>query len=289
MKKYIKLMRVHHYIKNGVILLPLIFSMRLGDISLLTKTIIGVIAFCIISSAVYIINDIKDLESDRRHITKRNRPLASGEVSIKSAWVLASCLFVAAVFINIFASNYALNSWFYLFAYIAFNYGYSCGLKNVPIVDVMILASGFLLRVLYGSAISGIDISSWLYLTVIALSFYLSLGKRRNELTRQKTGQTSRKALQYYSYDFLDKIMYLCLTLAISFYSLWSIDPLTIQRISSTYLLWTVPLAIIIFMKYSLTIEGGSEGDPIEIIIKDRILLLLIGLFAVIVLSIIYL
>lgn len=282
-------MRVHHYIKNGVILLPLIFSMRLGDISLLTKTIIGVIAFCIISSAVYIINDIKDLESDRRHITKRNRPLASGEVSIKSAWVLASCLFVAAVFINIFASNYALNSWFYLFAYIAFNYGYSCGLKNVPIVDVMILASGFLLRVLYGSAISGIDISSWLYLTVIALSFYLSLGKRRNELTRQKTGQTSRKALQYYSYDFLDKIMYLCLTLAISFYSLWSIDPLTIQRISSTYLVWTVPLVIIIFMKYSLTIEGGSEGDPIEIIIKDRILLLLIGLFAVIVLSIIYL
>ena len=289
MKKYIKLMRVHHYIKNGLILLPLIFSMRLGDISLLTKTIIGVIAFCIISSAVYIINDIKDLESDRRHITKRNRPLASGEVSIKSAWVLASCLFVAAVFINIFASNYALNSWFYLFAYIAFNYGYSCGLKNVPIVDVMILASGFLLRVLYGSAISGIDISSWLYLTVIALSFYLSLGKRRNELTRQKTGQTSRKALQYYSYDFLDKIMYLCLTLAISFYSLWSIDPLTIQRISSTYLVWTVPLVIIIFMKYSLTIEGGSEGDPIEVIIKDRILLLLIGLFAVIVLSIIYL
>ena len=289
MKKYIKLMRVHHYIKNGLILLPLIFSMRLGDISLLTKTIIGVIAFCIISSAVYIINDIKDLESDRRHITKRNRPLASGEVSIKSAWVLASCLFVAAVFINIFASNYALNSWFYLFAYIAFNYGYSCGLKNVPIVDVMILASGFLLRVLYGSAISGIDISSWLYLTVIALSLYLSLGKRRNELTRQKTGQTSRKALQYYSYDFLDKIMYLCLTLAISFYSLWSIDPLTIQRISSTYLVWTVPLVIIIFMKYSLTIEGGSEGDPIEIIIKDRILLLLIGLFAVIVLSIIYL
>lgn len=282
-------MRVHHYIKNGLILLPLIFSMRLGDISLLTKTIIGVIAFCIISSAVYIINDIKDLESDRRHITKRNRPLASGEVSIKSAWVLASCLFVAAVFINIFASNYALNSWFYLFAYIAFNYGYSCGLKNVPIVDVMILASGFLLRVLYGSAISGIDISSWLYLTVIALSFYLSLGKRRNELTRQKTGQTSRKALQYYSYDFLDKIMYLCLTLAISFYSLWSIDPLTIQRISSTYLVWTVPLVIIIFMKYSLTIEGGSEGDPIEVIIKDRILLLLIGLFAVIVLSIIYL
>ena len=282
-------MRVHHYIKNGLILLPLIFSMRLGDISLLTKTIIGVIAFCIISSAVYIINDIKDLESDRRHITKRNRPLASGEVSIKSAWVLASCLFVAAVFINIFASNYALNSWFYLFAYIAFNYGYSCGLKNVPIVDVMILASGFLLRVLYGSAISGIDISSWLYLTVIALSFYLSLGKRRNELTRQKTGQTSRKVLQYYNYDFLDKIMYLCLTLAISFYSLWSIDPLTIQRISSTYLVWTVPLVIIIFMKYSLTIEGGSEGDPIEIIIKDRILLLLIGLFAVIVLSIIYL
>jgi len=289
MKKYIKLMRVHHYIKNGLILLPLIFSMRLGDISLLTKTIIGVIAFCIISSAVYIINDIKDLESDRRHITKRNRPLASGEVSIKSAWVLASCLFVAAVFINIFASNYALNSWFYLFAYITFNYGYSCGLKNVPIVDVMILASGFLLRVLYGSAISGIDISSWLYLTVIALSFYLSLGKRRNELTRQKTGQTSRKALQYYSYDFLDKIMYLCLALVISFYSLWSIDPLTIQRISSTYLVWTVPLVIIIFMKYSLTIEGGSEGDPIEIIIKDRILLLLIGLFAVIVLSIIYL
>ena len=154
-------------------------------------------------------------------------------------------------------------------------------------MDIAILVSGFLLRVLYGSEIMGIEISNWLYLTVISMSFYLGLGKRRNELVKSTEG-TTRKVLQFYNHSFLDKNMYMCLALTITFYSLWSVDPLTISRIGNSNLFWTVPLVILICMKYSLTIEGNSDGDPVEVVFRDKTLLALILFFGVITMGIIY-
>ena len=156
--------------------------------------------------------------------------------------------------------------------YVLLNLGYSLGLKNVVLVDIVILVSGFIIRVLFGSCVTGIPVSHLLYLTVMAMSFYLGLGKRRNEIDKQ--GSKSRKVLQYYNREFLDKNMYLCLCLVIVFYSLWCIDP----TISSQYpnIIWTMPFILIICMKYSLTIESGSFGDPIDVVLSDKLLIGLI-------------
>ena len=171
--------------------------------------------------------------------------------------------------------------------YFVINVLYSIKLKNYPIVDVTILASGFLLRLLFGASIENIEVSSWLYLTVLTLSFYLGLGKRRNELSRQS--DSTRKVLKYYNYEFLDKTIYMFMAIAIVFYSLWCVDPITSQRISSDKIIWSVPLVIIILLRYSFIVEGDSDGDPAEVLLKDKPLIFLALLYFAFVLSLIYL
>ncbi|WP_347791250.1 decaprenyl-phosphate phosphoribosyltransferase [Solibacillus sp. CAU 1738] len=287
MLKYIKLMRVHHYIKNGLIFAPLVFSANLFEKDLLFASLLGFLAFSFMASAIYIINDIQDVELDRLHPTKCKRPLAANLISLGSARILVLVLVFISTLLNFYASGENLVSWIWLGAYLILNIAYSNGLKNFPIIDIAILVSGFVLRVLYGSAVTGIYISDWLYLTVISMSFYLGLGKRRNELAKQK--DTSRKVLKHYNHSFLDKNMYISLALTITFYSLWTVDPVTSERLSNPYLVWTVPLVILICMKYSLNVEKESDGDPVEVILNDKILLSLILLFLGITFGIIYL
>lgn len=286
MKKYLSLMRVHHYIKNVLIFFPLFFGRQLLDTELFFKTLYGFISFCFIASAVYIINDIRDADFDRQHSTKRMRPIASGAVAASHAMILACILLLFALFFNYLSAGVNHMTWIYLSAYFMLNFGYSMGLKNIPIIDIAILASGFLLRVLYGSSISGIDISKWLYLTVISVSFYLGLGKRKNELIGQCG--SSRRVLQFYNHNFLDKNMYMCLALTIAFYSLWSVDSVTVARISNSNLIWTVPLVFLISLRYSLKIEGESEGDPVEVVLRDKMLIIMLAVFVLCSVWIIY-
>jgi len=284
MKSHLKLIRIHHSMKNILIFFPIIFSGNLINMSLLVRNAFGFLAFSLVSSVVYIFNDIHDVESDRRHPTKRNRPIASGAVSVKSARYLAAFLLVVSIFAVFFTRS--LLSSLFIVIYLFINVLYSKCFKNIPILDISILVLGFLLRVIYGSAISGIEISNWLYLTVMSLSFYMGFGKRRNELNRSK--DDSRRVLKFYNRDFLDKNMYMCLTLTIMFYSLWCVDSVTIQRISSGNLVWTVPFVILICMKYSLIIEGNSDGDPVEVILADKILLGLCLIYAAVTYALIY-
>ena len=286
MKKYLKLMRIHHYLKNVLIFLPLIFSKNLFDAGLFKKTILGFLSFSILSSIVYVINDIQDVEKDRRHSTKCKRPIASGAVSIKSAYTLVVVISIIGVALNYLACGFNIKAWVLVIMYIGFNFAYSMGFKNLPIIDITILVSGFLLRVLYGSSITYIEVSKWLYLTVISMSFYLGLGKRRNELKTE--GSKTRKVLKYYNHGFLDKNMYMCLGLTIVFYSLWCVDSVTIERYSNSNIVWTVPLVRLICMKYSLNIEGDSDGDPVSVLLTDRILIGMVLLYAIILLFIIY-
>ena len=261
-------------------------SGRLFDAEKLIPGFWGFLAFCMVSSAIYVINDIQDVEKDRAHPTKCHRPIASGAISLKSAWVMAALLTVLCAFFNWMA--FSVSSTILLVLYLVLNIGYSLGLKNIPIVDVTILVSGFLIRVLYGAIVTGIEISNWLYLTVIAMSFYLALGKRRNELKRVQTG-TTRKVLSFYTEGFLDKNMYVCLGLANAFYALWAMDKGAEEIGYSKYLIWTVPLVLLIFMKYSLDIEGNSDGDPVEVLVHDKVLLVLCAVYALAMGAILYL
>ena len=286
MKRCLKLMRVHHYIKNLLIFAALACSGQFFNFEKLSAGIVGFVAFCMVSSVVYIINDIRDREKDRQHPTKCTRPIAAGTVSVKSAWTLAAILLVIAFICNylIFHTATAIL----LALYLLLNLAYSFGLKNIPIVDITILVAGFLIRIMYGALVTEITISNWLYLTVIALSFYFALGKRRNELKQSGSGDT-RQVLKFYPILFLDKNMNMCLTLANVFYALWSMDESTMAFYHNRYLIVTVPVVLLITMKYSLDIEGDSDGDPVEVLLHDKILLVLCILYLAVMFLILYL
>ncbi len=220
MKKYLKLIRAKHWIKNLLIFLPLIFSQNINSRNILL-TILGFISFSFASSTIYIINDIKDKEKDQNHPTKKNRPIAAGTISVPNALILAILLLILTIAILIYLSAFNKFISIYIITYILINIMYSFGLKNIPLLDVFILALGFLIRVLYGGALINVEVSTWLFLTVLSISFYLGLGKRRNELMAQKNPENiTRNVLKYYNKEFLDKNMYMCLSMTIIFGSI---------------------------------------------------------------------
>ena len=287
MKKYFKLLRIKNFIKNVLILLPAIFSKKLLDVSVLPELLFGIATFCALSSAVYIFNDLCDCKRDKLHPGKRNRPIASGAVSRKSAIGIMIFSLALSVAFNYLACGTSIVPWIILLAYLAQNVLYSLKLKHIPIVDIIILVAGFLMRLYYGSEIIGVSISNWLYLTVLAISFYLGLGKRRNEIVVSGENE-SRSVLCFYSYDFLDKNMYVCSGLAIVFYSLWCIDATTIANFGGNKMIWTIPLVILICITYSHSVEKCEVDDPVDIIFKNKLILVLGLIYATCVVGIIY-
>lgn len=270
--KYLKLIRVKHWVKNILIFIPLVCSGLINYNNVL-DCIIAFFAFCLASSFVYIINDIKDIEKDKLHPTKRNRPLASGKIKKSTAIFIAVLVLILSISANTLINNSIFNTSFYiLISYIIINLLYSFGLKNIAIVDIILLASGFILRVYYGAAIINVQVSDWLFLTILSGSLFLGLGKRKKELI---TSEKSRKVLQEYNEAFLDKFQYVTLGLMLVFYSLWVIE----QNIK--YLAFTIPLIIVIFMKYCLIIEKSDEGDPTTILYQDKVLMLLCLLYGI--------
>ena len=280
---YLKLMRVKHYIKNLLIFFPLGFSGNFFDLNYLFITIVTFVSFSLVSSIVYIFNDILDVEKDRLHIKKKHRPLASGEVSLRSARMLQVLLVSMLIIINtVFFINFFVVLIYLI--YFTLNLLYSVKLKNVPIIELFIVSSGFLFRVLVGGLAINVAISSWLFLTVLAMSLYLAIGKRRNEL--MKLGESSREVLKKYSLNYLDKFMYLFLATTIIFYSLWTV--FVEARVNNDILVWTVPLVILIVMKYSFIVEGDDIGDPADVLFSDKLLLSLVFIYGVMIFGIFY-
>jgi decaprenyl-phosphate phosphoribosyltransferase len=275
-------MRIKHYIKNLLVFAPLFFAQSFLDPIMLLRVFLGFVSFCLVSSIVYIINDIHDVEKDREHPIKKNRPIASGKVSKKQAWILAVLLFIISLSLNLIwiDNRFAL---IILYGYLLLNLAYSFYLKRIPIVDVTVIVIGFILRIVYGGVLVSIQLSNWLILTVIAISYYLALGKRRNELNRN--GNQSRDVLEHYNKEFLDKMMYVMLSLFIVFYSLWTVS----ISDNSQVFIWSIPLVILIVMKYSLIIENDSYGDPADVLFSDPVLLGLAGVYGVYMVSILYL
>lgn len=279
--EYFKLMRVKHYIKNLLIFLPLIFSLNFYNWEMDIKVILGFIVFSLVCSIVYIINDAHDVEKDRRHSKKCKRPIAAGTVSKKEAYVLAIILFLIIIAINILGKLSIVSAGI-LLGYLVLNILYTFKFKYIPLVDVVVLVLSYVLRVVYGAMLINVMVSHWLYLTIISFAFYLSLGKRRNELDKTVNRENeTRDVLKFYTKGFLDKNMYMCLALTIVFYSLWCVDSITAEKFNVNYLIWTIPLLIIICMKYSLNIEGDSYGDPVDVVLSDKVLILLVILYCV--------
>lgn len=285
--KWIKELRVTHYLKNCLIFLPVFFDGKLFIGASWGRLAIGFVAFCLGASAIYLINDIKDLEKDRKHPTKCKRPIAAGEISVSQAIVAAVLLIAAAYLVQILLLNGAMQLYacLILSAYILVNLGYSVlGMKNIPLLDIALLVAGFYLRVYMGAFLSDVSISSWLYLVIITGACYLGFGKRRNELIH--TGSSTRKALALYTEEFLNKTMYSCMTMTLIFFSLWCME---MREISSGFMV-LVPIMMLICFKYNLDIEQKeNDGDPMSVILKDKILMGLGMLLVLITLILLYL
>ncbi len=283
MKKYIKLLRVKHYIKNILVLIPMVFANNLFELFQISQAAIGFVMFSLISSVVYIFNDIQDIEKDRQHPTKRHRPLASGEIKLKNAQIIGIILVAIVLVMDIIVVDYKLLPLSVLILYLIINILYSKYLKNYPIIDVVILAFGYILRIYFGALLVDVEISAWLYLSMMSLSFFLGFGKRRNELL--KRGMTYRQVLRYYPKEFLDKVMYMFLGITIVFYSLWCEAA---AKIYGNIVLLSVPIVIVTALKYTLIIEQDSDGDPVEVILSDKILLCLGVVYALLMLYVLY-
>lgn len=277
MKDYVKLLRVKHYIKNVLIFLPMFFGGSIFEAKKLRNAGMGFVCFCMVSSAIYILNDYRDREKDRLHPKKKERPIASGRIKPINAMVaLVVCLAIAGT-VSVYLDNW--EAAFCLILYFALNVAYSMGLKNKPIVDVVILAAGFVIRIFYGGFVTNIKISKWLYLVVVTGSLYMGLGKRRNELKKQTD---TREVLKYYNVPFLDKNMYVCVALANVFYALWTME------MPNPKMIWTVPIFVVLLMCYSLNTEGDSDGDPVEVILHDKIMVSMIFIYAVCIFVLLY-
>lgn len=288
MSEYLKLIRVKHWLKNILVFLPVFFSMNLLNTNLLLFNFYAFIIFCLCSSIVYIINDICDIDIDKKHPIKKARPLASGKISIKNAYLMILVLLVLILvfIILIYTKIKSLWTFFIPIIYVLINILYSKKLKNIPIIDVVTIVIGFVLRVIYGGVVTNIEVSKYLHLMIMFGAFYLGFGKRRNEIL--KNGDKSRAVLKFYSKEFLDKNMYISFALAIVSYTLWCVDPTTILRIGNEYIFWTIPLVMIILQRYSLDIEGNSYGDPIDVILSDKLLLLMVFIYGGVMILLLY-
>lgn len=265
-KNIIKLLRPKHSIKNLLIFLPLIFGLRNLTLQDFRSSIAGFFVFCLVASSIYIINDYKDIEKDRLHPVKKYRPLASGAVTRKEAWITLIVLLILAITIAI-VFRFSGISIALIITYFLLNLFYSLGLKNLPIIDVIILASGFLIRLFLGSSLTNIAISALLYLVVMSGAFYLGISKRYNEIT--KTGSQTRAVLKKYNAEFLKSIMNMFLMLIIVFYTEWCVNANTEHR--DLYLL-SVPLLIILMITYIYIAEKDKYGDPADVIMKNKYL-----------------
>jgi 4-hydroxybenzoate polyprenyltransferase len=269
----LRLMRPHQWLKNAFVLIGPFFAHAWHDNSLVTAVLLSVVAFCLISSAVYVVNDLTDISADQRHPTKRRRPLASGTVSVPVAIVLAVVLFISAMLAAWLASpTVALIVTLYLLLNIA----YSWRLKRVVILDVFIIAAGFMLRILAGTTGVGIEPSSWLLLTGLMVTLFLGFSKRRSELAvMEHSGESSRAVLENYSLPMLDLMIGVCSAGVVMAYSLYTMSAETIAVHHTDKLVYTVPFVLYGLFRYLYrTVADDLGEDPARDLLRDPHLLL---------------
>jgi 4-hydroxybenzoate polyprenyltransferase len=273
-------LRPQQWIKNLFIFAPLIFSQNIFNRPLLLKTIEAFVAFCLVSSGHYIFNDLRDLEEDRRHPVKSNRPLASGR--LKKGPAVAALVVIGAAGLAVAAS---IDLPFLLAAagYLALQTAYSMWLKHVVILDVFVIAAGFLIRVVAGGLAIKVEISSWLLICTILLSLFLAMGKRRYELVLlDKDAASHRPILKEYNTYLLDQMISVVTASTLLAYCLYTISAETVAKFGTRNLIFTVPFVLYGIFRYLYLIHQKAEGGtPEALIIHDKPLLLDIFLWIV--------
>jgi decaprenyl-phosphate phosphoribosyltransferase len=261
-------MRPKQWIKNGFVLAPLVFSGKFLEADAVSHALLAVLLFCVASSASYVVNDIRDIESDRRHPKKsKSRPLATGEVSVSAALALLATLYAVLVWGWFVAPKVVMV----IAAYLILNLAYTFVLKHQPVVDIFTIAIGFVLRVYAGAMALDVPVSSWMFVTTLCLALYLAAVKRRQELNQ--SGTEGRKVLEKYSVSLVDRYAEMSATGALLFYSMFVMS-------DKPELVITVPLVLFGLFRYWFVVEALDGGEsPTDALIADWQLLLTVLLW----------
>lgn len=283
-KNILALIRVKHWLKNGFVFLPIFFAGKV-NLVLSTNLIFVFISFCLAASSIYILNDILDIDEDKIHPEKRNRPIANGVITVKLAWalfVLMSLLFLASLFLLKYSA-------IYLLCYFALNILYSFLLKNISIVDVSCISIGFVLRVLAGGVEAQVFVSNWMIIMVFLLTISMAFAKRRDDLVIDVQKNSIRKSLSGYSIAFLDIAKSISFSITLISYVLYSISTEVIARIGSDKLYFTSLFVFIGIMRYiQITVVDKDSGSPTDVLWRDRFLQITLLLWGLTFLFILY-
>lgn len=287
----ITLLRPKQWVKNTFVFLPMFFSGNLLRWEYWAESFAAFVIFCIAASGIYCLNDVMDSELDRMHPLKRTRPVASGKISKRIALSVMSALLIAAIAATalLFSSNTGTLTTIML--YIALNIAYSIRLKHIALVDVFIIGTGFVFRVLFGGLACHIPLSPWIVILVFLVTTFMALAKRRDDLLLyEKEGKKMRKSITNYSLSFLDQSLGILAATSIVCYILYTVSPDTTSRLGNDYVYTSTIFVIAGILRYlQLTLVAEKSGSPTEILCHDRFIQTCIAGWIILFIILIYL
>lgn len=263
-----ELLRLRHWVKNGFVFIPALFARALS-VDNISRLVLLLLTFCLAASVVYIFNDLLDAPRDRKHKTKRQRPLASGFFTQRQAITGILVLLLAVSWL----ASLQLLAIPYLVAYLLLNVAYSLALKYVAIVDVSIIALGFVLRILAGGAVIGVFVSQWLVTIVFLLACSLAFAKRRHDLALNQENNQYEARISVYTLAFLDLALTIMLSITLLAYIIYSLSPEVMERLNSEYIYVTSFFVFLGVLRYLLLVlNPQTAGSPVQLIWRDRVL-----------------
>lgn len=280
-KHYLQLMRIHQWVKNFFIFLPLFFSFKMDHISLLIADLWAFVGFCLIASSIYIINDWNDIATDRLHPEKRNRPLASGAINKKEALLMILSLVAVGVSVYIFVlGNYIALA--LLVSYFILNIFYSLRLKHIPVIDISIVAIGFVIRIFIGGVVTDTPLSRWIVVMTFLLAIFLALGKRRDDVViYEETGDKVRKNVDGYNIPFLNVAIVVVAAVMMVAYIMYTISPEVTQRNGDNLYLTSFFVFVGLFRYLQIIFVEDKSGNPTLIFLKDNFIRIIIILWII--------
>lgn len=290
MKKTLLLIRPQQWIKNGFVLIPMFFGGRLLNVDDAIASVVTFFAFSFAASAIYCFNDIVDVDADRRHPVKCHRPIASGAVSVPTAYALMAVLVLLSALLLFFLPQRAGETAGIVAFYFLLNMAYCIWLKRHAIIDVCTVAFGFVLRILAGGMACDVAVSNWLVLMTFLLALFLSFAKRRDDVLRMnETGEPPRRNTIRYNLTFVNQAITVTGTVTLVCYIMYTVSPEVVSRFHAPYLYLTSIFVLVGLLRYmQLTVVDEVSGDPTKILLRDRFTQAIVVAWIMVFLLIIY-
>lgn len=275
MTSILKLLRPQQWVKNLFVFLPLFFDRHLFDVEYLLPCVLVFFAFCFAASGIYCLNDIIDVEADRKHPEKCKRPIASGAVSQRAGYIImAVCFIISLALLAFIHRPDGRNGLLFLVVggYVVMNIAYSLKLKQLAIIDVFIIAIGFVLRVLAGGMATGIFLSHWIVLLTFLLTLFLAFAKRRDDVVAlEKSGVAMRQSVNRYNLPFMNLAISIIASITMVCYIMYSVSPRVVERFNSPYVYLTSLFVLAGIIRYlQITVVDMQSGSPTKVLLKDR-------------------